>query len=289
VILDFRFWILDCRAGGSGPPGSPAVFDSGLAVKKAADGRTTRPTLFNPKSKIKNPKSFTLIELLVVVAIIAVLMAILLPALAQARDQARMLLCGTRLNQMYKACAQYGNDYLGWQPEKVIWRNPPVSPIYRERWNWTLVGLGYLPNTVLPTNPPNTSGWAYNSDYLYCPSQKITIGTFTFGSCYGRNYHFGQSIQLEKVNQPTRKLFIGDTADGDAGFVLGNPYGMVWEWAQDGIIDRWGSRFDGCHRGVRANIVFADGHVGSYSSREKPSWQFLGYWKTCPEDWDPFF
>jgi prepilin-type N-terminal cleavage/methylation domain-containing protein len=68
--------------------------------------------LFNPKSKIQNPKSgFTLIELLVVVAIIAVLVAILLPAIQKARETARKLVCQTNVKGTTAAILLYAGDY----------------------------------------------------------------------------------------------------------------------------------------------------------------------------------
>src|SRR5580765_1677796 len=55
-------------------------------------------------------RGFTLIELLVVVAIIAVLISILLPSLAGARDQAKMIKCGSNLNQLGRAFYLYAGD-----------------------------------------------------------------------------------------------------------------------------------------------------------------------------------
>ena len=54
---------------------------------------------------------FTLIELLVVVSIIALLVAILLPALAKAREQARRVMCGSRLKQLHLGLTYYAHDF----------------------------------------------------------------------------------------------------------------------------------------------------------------------------------
>jgi len=58
-----------------------------------------------------NRSGFTLIEILVVVAIIALLISILLPSLRAAREQGRGLVCGTQLNQIYKAVFSYTRDF----------------------------------------------------------------------------------------------------------------------------------------------------------------------------------
>ena len=54
--------------------------------------------------------AFTLIELLVVVAIVAVLVAILLPALSAARDQARIVTCGSNLRSILTSFIIYAME-----------------------------------------------------------------------------------------------------------------------------------------------------------------------------------
>ena len=55
--------------------------------------------------------AFTLIELLVVIAIIALLIGILLPSLGAARQQARMVVCAGRLQQLGVGLEAYFNDF----------------------------------------------------------------------------------------------------------------------------------------------------------------------------------
>jgi prepilin-type N-terminal cleavage/methylation domain-containing protein len=56
-------------------------------------------------------RGFTLIELLVVVSIIALLVSILLPALSKAREQARRVMCSTRLKQLHLGLSYYAHDF----------------------------------------------------------------------------------------------------------------------------------------------------------------------------------
>jgi prepilin-type N-terminal cleavage/methylation domain-containing protein/prepilin-type processing-associated H-X9-DG protein len=55
--------------------------------------------------------AFTLIELLVVIAIIAIIAAILFPVFAQAREQAREVVCESNLRQIGTAVRMYVDDY----------------------------------------------------------------------------------------------------------------------------------------------------------------------------------
>jgi prepilin-type N-terminal cleavage/methylation domain-containing protein/prepilin-type processing-associated H-X9-DG protein len=59
---------------------------------------------------MKRRNAFTLIELLVVIAIIALLLSIITPALRKAKEQARLVICGSNQRQIVQAVAVYQAD-----------------------------------------------------------------------------------------------------------------------------------------------------------------------------------
>jgi prepilin-type N-terminal cleavage/methylation domain-containing protein/prepilin-type processing-associated H-X9-DG protein len=65
--------------------------------------------------------AFTLIEVLVVVAIIALLVSILLPSLNGAREQARALVCKTRMRELSMAHVYYSSENGGAFPHWSWW------------------------------------------------------------------------------------------------------------------------------------------------------------------------
>jgi len=67
--------------------------------------------MFAAHRRARHRGGFTLIELLVVVAIIALLVSILLPSLSRAREQARSVLCQTRVRQLMTGTLQYVGEY----------------------------------------------------------------------------------------------------------------------------------------------------------------------------------
>jgi len=59
---------------------------------------------------MKRTKGFTLIELLVVIAIIALLLSVLLPSLRRAKEQAKTMICQSRLKQWGTIIPLYATD-----------------------------------------------------------------------------------------------------------------------------------------------------------------------------------
>jgi len=89
--------------------GPPYVFN---LVSTASTGRIASSR--TPRNDGK--RGFTLIELLVVVAIIAVLVALLLPAIQNARNAAKVVVCGSNLHQNGMSLVQYATDFNGLYP-----------------------------------------------------------------------------------------------------------------------------------------------------------------------------
>lgn len=89
---------------------------------------------------MKNSKAFTLIELLVVIAIIALLLSIIIPAVRKAKEQARLVICGSNQRQIVQAVQVYQAD------------NESLPP--------AISGLQANPfNGTVTTNPSEVTHW----------------------------------------------------------------------------------------------------------------------------------
>ena len=83
-------------------------------------------------------KAFTIVELLVVIGIISLLMAILMPALNRAREQARGVLCLTKIRQLVIASYTYANNHNDYYP--VAYRYENANSIFTAyAWDFTSI------------------------------------------------------------------------------------------------------------------------------------------------------
>ncbi len=108
---------------------------------------------------------FTLIELLVVVAIIALLIAILLPSLARAREQAKAVVCASRLKVLWQCVYYYTSDN-----KNVL---PNFSPLYTYEIPdnyWTSQIADYV---------------TFKPDLFLCPADRNPIVRFVSGTQSG--------------------------------------------------------------------------------------------------------
>lgn len=101
-------------------------------------------------------KAFTLIELLVVIAIIALLMSVILPALGKAKQQVKLILCGSNQRQVVQAVLAYQSDNNGHLAPAIAGKQKTL----------------FRPGTVV-TDPDDVSQWhrpvamSYNTSNAY--------------------------------------------------------------------------------------------------------------------------
>jgi prepilin-type N-terminal cleavage/methylation domain-containing protein/prepilin-type processing-associated H-X9-DG protein len=231
------------------------------------------------------PGAFTLIELLVVIAIIAILAALLLPALNKANATARSAGCVNNLRQLQLAWLSYAHD-----------NQDQLVP------NWIIMGSGGWQASCSTTNSwvagtafttDSTAGirqaalWPYTqNDGIYrCPSDK---SLWPYGGTRApRPFNFALSIAMNgriddtttAQSEPRIKVKFANIG-GPAGvftFIDKQESSMthgtfVLDAGQldTGRIDHWFTLPGERDRRCRANVAFADGHVGFHK------WQYLG-------------
>ncbi len=120
-------------------------------------------------------RAFTLVELLVVIGIISVLIAMLLPALNKARQQAKVVACGSQERQICLALLMYAQDNKGWLP-RVRWATP-------EMLEDETTG-GYL-------NPASIKPYIKSAAILNCPGEAQATHDAYFGRYGNPSYYMG--------------------------------------------------------------------------------------------------
>ena len=123
-------------------------------------------------------KQFTLVELLVSIAIIGILASLLLPSLAKSRNQARSILCSSKIRQIGTATFAYSTDN-----DNYAAYNNATSTDY---WNKRLSTQGYLPEIDVNSSNANSSPYK-------CP-EGSELDTY-YTSNYSQNFRLGLTAE----------------------------------------------------------------------------------------------
>ena len=233
----------------------------------------------------RNKKAFALVELLVVIAIIAVLVSILLPALSLAQEQARFVICGTKMRQIGLSQVAFSSDNQGritpgdWMGGTLLTAARSASRSPKGEVNLGhLVAGKYLP---LPTAASEYSLW--------CPTARRDLRQFTIGSSQYPVFSTEYFMEVWDVRDTIAggiesNLFIAydfrDSLDGEVGLDIYNadytsPQGaQLDEVANQALVMEdigftiTGGALDGdwsWHRsskkGTKYNILMGDGSV----------------------------
>ncbi len=235
-------------------------------------------TRYSRTVKSQYATAFTLIELLIVMAIISLLAGILIPVLNITRSRGRQMLCESNIRQLLIANTSYAGDNEGGYV-------PAASDIFttnRQRWYGlrdninspfdttrgplaSHCGGGKLKCSAKvnfvkmePAEPQydqGSSGYGYNMIYI---GSRIWINGYEDSSCK-------ITAKASQVTHPARTLMFADVAMHKQGnyieYSFAEPRYFVINGNPDPAWDPSPS-IHFRHRG-RANIGWADGHVGS--------------------------
>lgn len=235
---------------------------------------------------------FTLIELLVVISIIALLLSILMPALSRVKEQARTLVCKTRLKDIGLALSLYAND----NSDKL----PPSWASERELSSGKEHGDLRWFVRIEPYYGVGRDG-VYSFDLFRCPEEQRRYKRYRdpegAAGIYGFNWFFTRPDdskwswrRLGSIRMPSSLPLLGcmSTADplnlGNEGRIgwrmfYSNPHPSAYEYGwMDGDSRSRRHEYSGPapnHRG-KCNFVMADFHVEDRDVCKEEAWPWFG-------------
>ena len=220
----------------------------------------------------QNQTAFTLIELLVVIAIISIISAMLLPALARTKAAAQRVDCMSNLRQLGLATQLYWGDNK--ENSFPLWSKADGAG---KTWWFGWLADGADGHRAFDLSAGALFAYLRGNDVRLCPMlnpaanpQFHPKGTNTIFS-YGCNrYVFGApsqpSVNTSRIGFPTATALFADAASVD-DFLQAET--ELKEWYYLDLQTNYASphNYPNAHfrHAQKANVSFADGHVGMES------------------------
>jgi prepilin-type N-terminal cleavage/methylation domain-containing protein/prepilin-type processing-associated H-X9-DG protein len=214
--------------------------------------------------RLTDNTAFTLIELLVVIAIIAILAALLFPALSMAKLKANSIICISNLKQIGIGFYMYLEEHSGHPPkalENGIYGLGRVSPQINSRFNgganlsFTLADLSGIYSC--PVARPRQQGLnGYASHY----AQNTDMGMHG-GPGPDRFYY---TLRPFLAIYRSYSVFSYTRPNLFATYGCRMPVSSTALHYHMSRVDEMGLY----HAGLKGNVLFLDGHVGSFSLQE---------------------
>ena len=227
----------------------------------------------------KRQRNFTLTELLIVIAVIAILAGMLLPALNSARSKAHAISCLSNLKQIGLIMNQYADAFNEYFPFATTWGTDLDG---HPTWNRQLLDAGFVktgpkgsyPETEIPYGA-DSGGLPYG--IWRCPTVPPHTHTSSGLVHYGMNSTFQPNgtppffVKRSSFPQIKPGIYRNTTefllmADNDAMDDSDTTFAGVVYPANPPTIANPASRARtiGYRHQGSANILFVDGHTGSW-------------------------